>query len=160
MIPAVKIGVSTVRENCQLFRENSVSDPDPYCFSFNFFPYFSSSKPWIRIGSGSVFSLKFWIRIHVKWTLVLTQLVGIVLDGLVVCLWEELVVEDSLREDEAVPLLFPQPDLVRHSGRQQGFSTTHHLPKSKNILLIQGLRFRIRIIFGSWIPIRIKVNIQ
>jgi hypothetical protein len=32
-------------------------------FSFNF----CLSKPWIRIRSGSVFSLKCWIRIRIKW---------------------------------------------------------------------------------------------
>ncbi len=32
----------------------------------NFFCNFWSSKPWIRIRSGSVFSLKCWIRIRIK----------------------------------------------------------------------------------------------
>ncbi len=39
-----------------------------FFFSCNFFQ-FLSLKPWIRIGSGSglVFSLKWWIRIRMKW---------------------------------------------------------------------------------------------
>jgi hypothetical protein len=34
--------------------------------SLSIFSDFWSSKPWIRIESGSVFSLKFWIRIRIQ----------------------------------------------------------------------------------------------
>lgn len=42
----------------------------------------------------------------------------VVSDGIVVCLRKELVVDDPLRENEPVPLLLPQPNLVGHRGRQ------------------------------------------
>ncbi len=43
--------------------------PQKNFFGCNFFLNFWSLKPWIRIGSrsGSVFSLKCWIRIRMKW---------------------------------------------------------------------------------------------
>ncbi len=38
-----------------------------YIKQLGFFFFFLSSKPWIRIGSRSVFNLKCWIQIHIKW---------------------------------------------------------------------------------------------
>ena len=49
-----------------------------------------------------------------------SQPVRVVLDRLKVGLGEELVVEDPLGEGEPVPLLLPQPDLVRDGGGDDG----------------------------------------
>ena len=46
---------------------------------------------------------------------VLTLLLRVVLDGHIVGLTEELVVEDALGEYEPVPLLLPQPDLCEQT---------------------------------------------
>ena len=70
-----------------------------------------------------------------------TLLVCKTVEGLVVCLGEELVVEDPFGEREPVPLVLPQSDLVRDRRRKLAIAALQHL--KKYTLLYKVFKFSI-----------------
>jgi len=60
-------------------------------------------------------------------------------EGLVVCLGEELVVEDPFGEREPVPLVLPQSDLVRDRRRKLAIAALQHLRMSVHVEELDNL---------------------